>query len=583
MKGRGFLNRYGAALASLLSIALQSAPAAPLLEISPQFQPGVYPAGGGGDSALPMINADGRFILFASTANNLALASNNTPISVGPPASWNTYLHNRESNSTQLISVNLPGTGGGNGDSFPRGISQTGKLVLFESSAANLVANDTNGAADIFVRDLDAGTTTLLSANTNDSVSNAGSRDPVMTPDGRFTAFVSAASDLVPEDTNGIPDVFVRDRLAGTTMLASVGATAANGTAGSSEAPQITPDGRFVAFYSTATNLSPGAAKAGEVYVRDLLDGVTTWASTNARALYQSSPASLTCCHPRLSTNGNFVAFLVCTNFAKVGAARAVALRFNRLTGSTDVINTNANTPVAAFPDSRTLDMTPDGRFVAYVANLGNASGTNTAIYIWDAQSNTNILVSADRDTGQPVQGNNVSPTVSPDGAFVVFLSNGTNLAPNPLNNNFHLYRRDVLSGITTLVDVSTNGTGSGVNPGASLGQSTNGQWLVFESAQADLVPNNLNVGYDVYLRNVDAGTNMLVSAPHPNLSGTGPTLSWLANTNATYRVEFLPDLSGTNWGNVLGTITLLGKRGYVTDLAPPVNQKFYRAISLEP
>ena len=103
-----------------------------------------------------MISADGRFILFASTANNLASCSNNIPVSVGPPAYWNTYLHDRESNSTQIISVNLPGAGGGNGDSFPRGISESGQLVLFESGADDLVSNDTNGTTDIFIRDLNA-------------------------------------------------------------------------------------------------------------------------------------------------------------------------------------------------------------------------------------------------------------------------------------------------------------------------------------------------------------------------------------------------------------------------------------------
>ena len=219
-----------------------------------------------------MMSADGRFVLFASTANNLLLNSNNMPIPARFPASLNVFLRDRTKQTTALVSVNLSGSAGGNGDSLPVDLSEDGRFALFESSASDLIPGDTNQAADIFVRDLVSDSTVLVSVSVDGGVGNGTSRSPAMTPDGRWVAFVSAANDLVPDDTNGFPDVFVRDLQAGTTALVTAGAQRRPPSLGqSSESPQITPDGRYVAFYSTATNLVTGVPVNGDVYVRDLV------------------------------------------------------------------------------------------------------------------------------------------------------------------------------------------------------------------------------------------------------------------------------------------------------------------------
>ena len=179
-------------------------------------------AGGSGDSGLSIISRDGRYVLFASTANNLTLTNNNNSVL---PRRFNVFLRDRLASTTTLVSVNMAGNGGGNGDSFPTGISTNGQFALFESSASDLVAGDTNNASDIFVRDVVNGLTTLVSVSTNGTSGNGTSRGSVMTGNGRYVAFVSTASNLVPGDTNGIADVFVRDLQAGTTTLASVGAS----------------------------------------------------------------------------------------------------------------------------------------------------------------------------------------------------------------------------------------------------------------------------------------------------------------------------------------------------------------------
>ena len=165
-------------------------------------------------------------MLFSSTADNLILYGSNSPMPTLIPASLNVFLRDRTNGTTTLISVNLTGTGGGDGDSFPVDISANGQFVLFESSATDLVANDANNASDVFVRDLVNGTTLLVSINTNGVSGNDVSQGSTMTPDGRFVAFGSAASDLVPGDTNGIADIFVRDLQTGVTTLVSAGAMA---------------------------------------------------------------------------------------------------------------------------------------------------------------------------------------------------------------------------------------------------------------------------------------------------------------------------------------------------------------------
>src|ERR1017187_5984734 len=426
-------------------------------------------AGGSGDSGLSIISRDGRYVLFASTANNLALTNNNRFVL---PRRFNVFLRDRLATTTTLVSVNGDGNGGGNGDSFPTGISTNGRFALFESSASDLVAGDTNKAGDIFVRDVVNGLTTLVSVSTNGTSGNGASRGSVMTGDGRYVAFVSAATNLVPGDTNGIADVFVRDLQAGTTKLAGVGASTNSnppitGTVSSSESPEITPDGRYVAFYSTATNLVPGVTTTGEIYVRDLLAGKTIWASTNVRAIFQSlyPVGNAVSCNYSISDDGQFVAFEACTNPPSSSTALGIVLRYHLPTGLTDILYTNASTPLLPFQNIHNLAMTPDGRFTAFVANIGNASGTNTAIFLWDAQTGTNTLVSARLDNSGPANGFCDSPVVSFNGQFVAFVSSATNLVTNTLAGAWHVYLRDLQTGVTQLLDADTNGVGTGVAP----------------------------------------------------------------------------------------------------------------------
>ncbi|HEX4343143.1 MAG TPA: hypothetical protein VH255_07115, partial [Verrucomicrobiae bacterium] len=176
----------------------------------------VPPAGGNGDSISPAITPDGRFVVFSSSARDLVAGDNDY-------FALDVFLRDRVNGTTTLVSENTSGSGG-NGDSSSASVSTNGQYVVFQSDASDIATGDTNGATDVFLNDLVNGAIYSISVATNGSLGNGASSDAVMTPDGRYVAFISAANNLVAGDTNNVPDVFVRDVHNGTTVCASVGA-----------------------------------------------------------------------------------------------------------------------------------------------------------------------------------------------------------------------------------------------------------------------------------------------------------------------------------------------------------------------
>src|SRR5439155_287868 len=144
-----------------------------------------------------------------------------------------------------------------NRESFGIAVSADGRFVAFASFADNLVIGDTNGASDVFVRDRVAGTTTRVNVSTAGVQADADSFDLALSADGRVIAFRSNADNLVANDTNSAADVFVHDRLTGTTERVSVDSAGIQGN-GPSQSPALSADGRFVAFRSNADNLVAG-------------------------------------------------------------------------------------------------------------------------------------------------------------------------------------------------------------------------------------------------------------------------------------------------------------------------------------
>jgi Tol biopolymer transport system component len=201
-----------------------------------------------GDSSRPSISADGRYVAFESLASDLVADDTNGVCDV--------FVHDRQTGSTTLVSV-TPGGAGGNGPSSDPSISADGRSVAFESLASDLIPGDTNGISDVFVHDRQTGSTTLVSVTPAGAGGNGPSSDPSISGDGRRVAFESAATDLVADDTNGVSDVFVRDRDAAATIRVSVAQDGTEGDLAGSR-PCISADGQWVAFDSAADNLAPG-------------------------------------------------------------------------------------------------------------------------------------------------------------------------------------------------------------------------------------------------------------------------------------------------------------------------------------
>jgi Tol biopolymer transport system component len=282
----------------------------------------------------PAISADGRYVVFPSAATNLVGGDTNGFNDI--------FLRDRQNGTTELVSVS---TGGAQADDHCDAafVSADGRFVVFVSIASSLVAGDTNGGVDVFLRDRQLSTTERISVGTGGVQSNGlsgfylGHSSPI-SADGRYVVFNSDASNLVGGDTNGYTDVFLRDRLMGTTELVSVDSGGVQGT-GSSLAPCISADGRFVAFWSYANNLVPADVNPfAEVFVRDRQAGTTEMVSLSAAGQQGDSE----CRTPSISADGRYVAFeaggSIIPGGDQNGFASDVLLR-DRLAGTTELVS----------------------------------------------------------------------------------------------------------------------------------------------------------------------------------------------------------------------------------------------------
>lgn len=211
-----------------------------------------------GWSGNPGISADGRYVIFESTASNLVGAGNDTN------GATDVFVHDRVTHTTVLVSKNDGGQLG-NHNSVTPSISRDGKWITFWSAADNLVVGDTNAKADIFAVEWNAVSPTMKRVSQSGAgvQSNDDSRIPVISGDGRYVVFESVATNLVDGnvDSNGVTDVFVADLQASGAQYmkrASVNGNGEEAVGGSSDTPSISADGRFISFASEATNLEEG-------------------------------------------------------------------------------------------------------------------------------------------------------------------------------------------------------------------------------------------------------------------------------------------------------------------------------------
>jgi len=305
---------------------------------------------GNSHSSDPDISADGRYVVFASNAGNLVTPDSNF--------SQDIFVKDTQTGFTTRVST---GSGGiqGNGACYGPVISADGRYVVFDSYANNLVTGDTNGARDVFIKDTQTDITTRVSTDSGGLESNNTSKQPAISADGRYVAFDSDASNLVAGDTNGVSDIFLKDTLTGITTRVSTNSSGVEG-AGHSYKPVLSADGRYVAFYSYASNLVAGDGNGQrDVFIKDTLTGMTTRVSTNSGGLEGNSYSI----EPVLSADGRYVTFYALASNLVAGDGNGVNDVFRAQNPSyfPDTDGDGVRDDLDAFPNDPTETVDTDG------------------------------------------------------------------------------------------------------------------------------------------------------------------------------------------------------------------------------
>jgi hypothetical protein len=455
--------------------------------------------------------------------------------------------------TTVRVSVSSAGTEANN-DLFLTAISADGRFVVFFGTASNLVPGDTNNVRDVFVRDREGGITERDSIDSTGVEGNADSYSISISPNGRFVVFYSAASNLVQGDTNGVSDVFVHDRETGTTERVSVDSTGNQGNAASFGGP-ISADGRFVAFASEASNLVPGDTYGvSDVFVKDRATGATERVSVDSAGAQGTDRVEGPVC---LSADGRFVAFAGYSALVPGDENNNVdAFVHDRVTHLTERVSVDSAGVGGNFR-SYASSISADGRFVtldSYATNLvsGDTNGASD-IFVHDRATGATERVSVDSAGNQGTLSSE-GGRISDDGRLVAFTSFAP-FVPRDDNPSPDAFVHDRINGITEIVSVSS----TGAQPSGFCVTSTvsaDGRFLAFDSAASNLVLDDTNTSFDVFVRDLrdfgvcSAGTVNAGAGPIANVlsvngsHGDGHRIVSVA-TNATIEVSLEASPSG--------------------------------------
>ncbi|MDB5307932.1 MAG: repeat-associated core domain protein [Gemmataceae bacterium] len=516
--------------------------------------------------ASEVISPDGRFAAFATGAANVVSL---------PSSGLNVYVRTLRTGALSLASVNVAGTGGGNGgsgllatsdDPGSLSFSPNGRYLAFRSKATDLTPGVVTGNRNLYVRDLDAGQTLLVTPNLSGTDGGAGDADTVgpavFSTDGRYVAFEDTAGNLVPGDNNRdgfgttANDVFVRDLTAGATALASrrspllpAAYTSVGGgtlssvrhspAIGDTTLSSVSADGRYVAFTSTVnyafSDLAPAVTfRSGysHVFVRDRQTGAIRVVDLDATGKASGGYT------PVITPDGRYVAFVGYTNLLPSGIATSGGLEVfvrDLQTNTTSVVSLDPTGAHDAPVDGRELAISADGRYVSWTSfgtlavagTTSSSPGNNEMIFLRDRQTGTNYLVSHDPANDGQVRGSSNTLSITSDGRYVAFLSNDPGLTGQGSDTR-QVFRWDRTTGQTALVSVNAAGTGPGNNTGDYYGyppaMTPDGRYIAFASFSTDLTANPTTGGFEnVFLRDMGTGTatpsTVLISV---NAAGTG-------------------------------------------------------------
>ncbi len=464
----------------------------------------------------------------------------------------------------QMERISVSSTGAQSDQGSERAeIARDGRFIAFQSKASTLVSGDFNFLDDIFLRDLDLGTTELISVSLTGGFGNGACDRPTISADGRYVAFASDSSNLVANDFNINRDVFRRDRLLGSTILISKDSGGVQGN-GFSTRPSISSDGRYVAFRSSATNFVAVDANGiiDDIYLHDVVTGVTELISISTGGVQADGISD----RPSISGDGTRVAYRSDATNLVAGDTNLIRDVFLRdLTAGTTILVSVSSSGVLSNAESTRPAVSENGEFVVYRSLASNlVSGDNNLaedVFRYQIATGTTIRVSV-TSTGLEGNGDSSVPYVNADGTMVVFRSIATNLVSGDTNLNEDVFLHNVSTGATSLISMSEQGVigdAGSTNPAISGA----GDLIGFESGATNLVPNDTNLLQDVFV----------YTAPPPpsvdTIALVGPT-SANPGDRLTYNWSNAP--GGSAWWflysfNVSGIVY----NGHTFDLGPPI------------
>lgn len=482
----------------------------------------------------PSLSGDGRFVVFESSATNLA---------ANHLGGQHVYLLDRNSGVVERISVTPGGTAstGGSGNAT---VSDDGRFVAFESAANDLVATPGNGNSQLYVRDRQLGQTTRLSQLAG-TAANAAVRNSVIAGNGTRVVFETTASNLDAGDSNGVEDIYAVSVATGVLTRISVDAGGAQ-TSERSERPSISRNGQRIAFQSRGDLATGGSTAFTQVYLRDL-DLQTTTLVSVSNSGNNGNNAELSA---SLSGNGQVVAFFSTSTDLVGGDSNNLGDEFVRdlLGASTERVSladSSGPFPAPANGDSILSNrgqrrLSADGGVLVTeteATNLGTLALQTTQIVRIERSSNQAVLISADLQ-GNPALSAAFEPAMSSDGRYIVFRSATTNLVAGDNNGTFDVFWKDTDGGPLERVNLGPGGVqGLGGTQTRLPTVSDDGQVIAFVSNQNNLVAGDSNAALDIFVRDRSAGTTSRVSVDSLGTQANGLSDFPVVSANGRYVV----------------------------------------------
>lgn len=452
-------------------------------------------------SVYPSLSSDGDLIAFESRATNL--------VDGGTSGVRDIFVRDMTTGETVLASTTAGGVRG-NGDSTRPRIAANGTKVVFLSAASNLVAGDTNDVVDVFMKDLTTGVLVRLSTDASGMQGDGASEDPAISADGAYVAFASAASNLVAGDTNGVRDVFIKEVATGVVTRVSTDASGAQAN-GESRFASLSADGTKVVFLSAGSNLVAGDGNGRQdVFVKTLATGAIVRASTTSTGTEGNGPSG----QAFLSADGAVVLFTSYATNLVAGDTngRNDAFVKTLATGAIQRVSTSSG-GTQANHDTNWIHLDDSGTKVLLGSTATNlvAGDTNGAqdVFLRDLSAGTTVRVSTDA-FGAQVAGESGVPVISSDGARVAFYSFGAAFTPNDSNDTADVFVKTLSSGAVALASAGIGESGEQANGASELPRaSADGTKVVFLSKATNLVAGDTNGAQDVFL--LDLETNSIV------------------------------------------------------------------------